>query len=285
MMNVRDPVDKVDYEDYNSISKTYDNLRVPVGLDSLDKALELASKNIGVSKNSIKLLDVGCGTGNYLDILKDKVGSCTGLEINEGMLSKAQAKHKGSDKITFVPGDATNMVDFMQTESFDVVITTQTLHHMSMEVQRKVLVNIGKVLKPGGVFWTSTYTPDQLGGYWFHFLIPQAAALFSARFPGIPLLKKQLSDAGLIDSTIEVIMESTINQDQYYDLTGPFDTNYRNADSMWSLATTEELEAGLLWWRQQIEEGSAEDLLKKFDKRRLSVGQTISVTSVKPISN
>ena len=35
-----------EFEDYHSTAKTYDELRVPVGLESLDKALELASQRL-----------------------------------------------------------------------------------------------------------------------------------------------------------------------------------------------------------------------------------------------
>ena len=40
----------------------------------------------------LKLLDVGCGTGNYLNAVHRLLGSCSGLEFNEGMLAQAQAK-------------------------------------------------------------------------------------------------------------------------------------------------------------------------------------------------
>jgi len=77
----------MEYEDYTSTSKRYDNLRRPIGLDSLDRALEMASNGLGKPINELRLLDVGCGTGNYLDVLKAKVGACHGLEFNDGMLA------------------------------------------------------------------------------------------------------------------------------------------------------------------------------------------------------
>ena len=99
-MDPNDSKSKVEYEDYSTVSKTYDTWRVPVGVEFLEKALDTAAKGVGLPKSSLKLLDVGCGTGNYIDILKSKVGSCTGLEFNKGMLATAQAKHTGDDRVT-----------------------------------------------------------------------------------------------------------------------------------------------------------------------------------------
>jgi ubiquinone/menaquinone biosynthesis C-methylase UbiE len=82
----------MEFENYTSTSKCYDSLRRPVGLDSLYQALEMASDGLQKPVNRLKLLDVGCGTGNYLELLMDKVGSCHGLEINSAMLDKAHQK-------------------------------------------------------------------------------------------------------------------------------------------------------------------------------------------------
>ena len=178
------------------MSKTYDEMRKPVGLESLDKALELASQRLGKEKKSLKLLDVGCGTGNYINALKDKLGSCTGLEFNESMLVTAKAKHKNDKRVTIIRGSAAEEKCF-ETEAYDVVIMTQVLHHLSMDMQSKAFANIHRTIKPGGVFWLSSVTPEQIFcGYWFSALIPQASATLGTKVPGIPLLKRQLATAG-----------------------------------------------------------------------------------------
>ena len=270
-----------EFEDYHSTSKTYDELRVPVGLESLDKALELASQGLGKEKKSLKLLDVGCGTGNYINALKDKVGSCTGLEFNESMLAAAKAKHKGDDRVNLIQGSAAEEKSF-ETEVYDVVIMTLVLHHLSMDMQAKALANVQRALKPGGVFWTSSMTPEQVThGFWFSPLIPQGSALLASKFPGIPLLKRQLTKAGFKLISIDASKETLFSLEQYLNIQGPFDEHYRRSISMWSLATKEELEAGLIWWKEQIDLGLAEKILKEREERRSAVGQTSSITCVK----
>ena len=271
-----------EYEDYTSVSKTYDEMRKPVGLESLDKALELASQRLGKEKKSLKLLDVGCGTGNYINALKDKLGSCTGLEFNEGMLATAKAKHKNDKLVTIIQGSAAEEKCF-ETEAYDVVIMTQVLHHLSMDMQSKAFANIHRTIKPGGVFWLSSVTPEQiLCGLWFSALIPQASATLGTKVPGIPLLKRQLATAGWKNVTIEVVKETLQSLDKYLDIQGPFDESYRKSDSTWSLATKEELEAGLLWWKEQIDLGLAEKFVKEHELvKRIAIGQSIAVTCVK----
>ena len=89
----------MEFEDYNASSKTYDEFRVPIGLDSLDACLKLASDTIGIPINELKILDVGCGTGNYISVLKEKVASCHGLEFNDGMLKAASTRHEGDARV------------------------------------------------------------------------------------------------------------------------------------------------------------------------------------------
>ncbi len=76
----------MEYENYTDTSKKYDEFRIPIGLESLENALQLASESLATPVNELSLLDVGCGTGSYLAEMKEKVGKCHGLEFNAGML-------------------------------------------------------------------------------------------------------------------------------------------------------------------------------------------------------
>ena len=269
-----------DYEDYNAVSRTYDTWRVPVGLDSLERALELATKRTGVPKASLKLLDVGCGTGNYIGYLKSKVGSCTGLEFSDGMLAAAKAKHKGSDNVELIPGSAGNL-DCFENETFDIVIMTQVIHHLPAKLQSKAFTNIRRVMKRDGVFWTTISTPIQVReGYWWGFVIPKAAGILSSRFPDA---LHQILDAGLKVTATDIPEGTNIRKEKYLDINGPFSEEFRKADSCWSLATEEELKAALSWWKEQIEAGLAEGLLKQWEEKRRSVGQSTALTCVKEV--
>jgi ubiquinone/menaquinone biosynthesis C-methylase UbiE len=62
--------------DYTTASKTYDNTR-----DSDDEIEEIMSQN-GVFQEKKKILDFGCGTGNYLLKISQKYKCiCYGLDL------------------------------------------------------------------------------------------------------------------------------------------------------------------------------------------------------------
>jgi ubiquinone/menaquinone biosynthesis C-methylase UbiE len=75
----------IEFENYHDTSKSYDQTRTPIGIEILLGCL--ASTPRPLSEH--RVLDAGCGTGNYITALKGKVGDLCGLEFNEGMLARA----------------------------------------------------------------------------------------------------------------------------------------------------------------------------------------------------
>ena len=274
--------DDMEYEDYTSTSKVYDTTRVPIGLDSLKGALARAGEALGKPVEELALMDVGCGTGNYLNAVKPLVGSCTGLEFNGGMLAQAKAKHGDDPKVTLLEGSVLDIP--FDDASQDAVMMTQVLHHLTPDTHETALSEIVRVLKPGGTFWISTQTPHQhMDGFWWTPIIPQASAIVAARFNGEPLFTAQLEAAGLTGVTWDVPDVPLMSLEAYGDIQGPFSKVFRDGDSTWSAATEEELEAGLAWWKSVVDAGEAEAFLAEREARRAVVGQTSAVTGQKPL--
>ena len=67
-------------------------------------------------EKSDKILDVGCGTGNYTIEISKNDFEIVGIEPSEKMLSEAKTKNQ---KINWVQGVAENIP--FENESFDVV--------------------------------------------------------------------------------------------------------------------------------------------------------------------
>jgi ubiquinone/menaquinone biosynthesis C-methylase UbiE len=77
-------------------------------------------------KQALDLLDVGCGTGWYLEHLRDLCRNVVGVDLSGGMLAVAGNRLPGT---LLKQGDARNL-DF-PSGRFDTVVCTRVLSHMA----------------------------------------------------------------------------------------------------------------------------------------------------------
>lgn len=90
------------------------------------------------------LLEVGCGEGRGVAMLKDKVKSFTAIDKIDEVINNLSAKYPD---LTFIQ-DNIPPFDKIEDNSFDVVITFQVIEHIKKD--RLFLEEIHRVLKPGG---------------------------------------------------------------------------------------------------------------------------------------
>ncbi len=117
-----------------------------------------------------RVLDVGCGTGKTLLLLSqkcDKSVALHGIEPSEDMLK--QAKAKLGDRAKIQQGIAQELP--YSGNHFDFVISTQVLHHLPAPEKKKMLKEMRRVLKPGGIVVISDWgKPMTLFGRFLAFL-------------------------------------------------------------------------------------------------------------------
>ena len=128
-------------------------LRVSVVHDAL-----LAQADVRAGQH---VLDIGCGTGTLAVRLKQRVPAAhvTGLDPDELALSRARSKaERAHVDILFVRGfaDAIPSAD----GSFDRVLSSMMLHHLTDEEKAATLRDVHRVLKPGGSFHLLDFTTD-----------------------------------------------------------------------------------------------------------------------------
>jgi len=116
------------------------------------RELRLRTANLAHLQPGEKVLDVGCGTGTLAIESKQRVGA-TGLVfgIDPGAQQIARARSKAAWRnvsIDFQIGVIERLPFSDQT--FDVVLSTIMLHHLSDSLKRQGLSEIARVLKPGG---------------------------------------------------------------------------------------------------------------------------------------
>ena len=271
------------YENYSVTSQTYDSFRQPISLDLFRQAFGAVASRQSKPASAIDLLDAGCGSGNYLAAVKDDVGTIAGLEFNEGMIGKAVEKLPTADirqgSITSLPYD---------DESFDVVMTTQVLHHLEkgggqeFANVKQATQEVFRCLRPGGAWIIQTQTPEQhVDGFWWAPIVPDAALTLSKHFAPLPLFEAICRKAGFGEFSSAIPPEPLVRIDKYLDIEAPFKPAFRNADSTWSLASEAELEKGLAMLRAKIDAGEADAWLAEREALRSRVGQTTTVVATK----
>jgi ubiquinone/menaquinone biosynthesis C-methylase UbiE len=97
-------------------------------------------------KDCEKILDVGCGRGEFALMAPDRV---TGLERRE-----ASAEFCRQRGVNVVMGEATELP--FEDESFDGVHCSHVIEHLYPEQAHKLLSEADRVLKKGGLFCLSS---------------------------------------------------------------------------------------------------------------------------------
>jgi SAM-dependent methyltransferase len=147
----------------------------------------------GVDARS-RVLEVGCGTGNYIVALESVVGcQCWGIDPSEEMLAEARER-PGS--VRFQVGRA-EQLEF-STGFFDLVFSVDVIHHLediALYFQDACLV-----LKPGGRICTVTDSEwiirhrQPLAVYF-----PESVDVDLARYPRLAELRDLMGGAGFAD--------------------------------------------------------------------------------------
>src|SRR5271169_5828528 len=104
----------------------------------------------GRDQRRLRLLDIGCGTGRFLDFVKQAWPRLWvhGLDMSEAYIRHAQRHLRGRSRTSFVVGKAEAIP--APDNSYDAVTGIFLFHELPPKVRRLVLRECARVLKPGG---------------------------------------------------------------------------------------------------------------------------------------
>jgi ubiquinone/menaquinone biosynthesis C-methylase UbiE len=108
------------------------------------------------------VLDVGCGTGTLALRILEAVASASvaGLDADEKVLEIAREKAaRAGAAIAFERGMASELP--YAAASFDRVVCTMMLHHLTSEDKRSAFTEIFRVLRPGGELHVADFGPPE----------------------------------------------------------------------------------------------------------------------------
>jgi ubiquinone/menaquinone biosynthesis C-methylase UbiE len=96
----------------------------------------------------VKLIDVGCGTGNIIEYLPEHI-DYKGYDISAAYIDSANKKY--GHRASFAVGNAAESIN-EPDHSYDIAMMVGVLHHLDDSTISRTLANISRILKPGGRF-------------------------------------------------------------------------------------------------------------------------------------
>lgn len=252
--------------DYDRVSRNYDYSR-----RAGKETAELLVKLLRPFTNAF-VLDIGCGTGNFLVELANLPAHLVGLDISAGMLKEAEVK---TSKAGLVRGDAVFMP--FEDEAFDAVYCIWALHHISDK--RRFMSEVYRILKNKGRFIIQSCSHKQLETFWFYHYFPGGLEVDKKRIPDFREIQDLLVGAGFKGISIHPCRYEAVFKEtpELY-----LDKRYRDGGSTFSLLTTEEIEEGCNRIRHDIESGRTREIVAAFDHRAQVMGRVSFLRAAKP---
>ena len=273
------------YENYTQTSAVYDHTRVPVGLEIITAALSSGS----TKPDRQILLDAGCGTGIYTFALVDQVHRVEAIDLNRSMLSVARSKRRSAvkhDRIGFTQGSISQLP--FETQSVDGVMMNQVLHHLPDQAEdgwplhHQVLKECARVLRPGGVLIINSCTHEQLEkGFWFYELIPNARTAVMRKIIPEKELDALMCGVGLTLNDRLVELDGVLQGESYFDAEAVLDYAWRKGDSIWTLASDQELRTALTQVTELAAKNQLQSFMQRYDADRPALGQTSFSVAIK----
>ena len=104
----------------------------------------------GRDQRKLRLLDIGCGTGRFLDSVKQVWPRlpAIGLDMSEAYIRHAKRELKRRSWLRFIVGKAEAIP--LSDNSQDAVTGVFLFHELPPKIRRRVFYECARVLKPGG---------------------------------------------------------------------------------------------------------------------------------------
>jgi SAM-dependent methyltransferase len=218
---------------YDKIAPTYEARYAPGLYDEARQTL----RAFIIAEKPDRVLEVGCGTGYWLEALRDLVSSICGLDYSSEMLRKARDKDL-SGNLVRATAEALPFCD----RTFDVIFCVNAIHHFERVDQ--FIVEARRLLRPGGTLATFGMDPHHGRDYWYVYdFFPETRATDLARYPSSGRIADAMLRAGFdrVESQVRgQFTQRRIGQTIFED-----PELQRNGCSQMALLTDEQYAAGI----------------------------------------
>lgn len=231
--------------DYDNIApeynQRYDSLPVPERAKAL---LDLAQQT-----KAQRVLEVGCGTGFWLELLGARAGTAYGLDYSLGMLEQAKER---SVSLKLSRGNAVHLP--YQNNIFELIYCVDALHHFGD--QHTFIAEAFRVLRSGGALAILGSDPHSGDDHWYAYDYFEGVRESDlGRFSPTSTILQWMNEIGferIGAETVEHIQSSYCGQNVFND---PF--LKKNATSQLALVSDEAYQVGIQLIKDTITKSEA----------------------------
>jgi SAM-dependent methyltransferase len=156
-----------------------------------------------------RILDLGTGNGRLLTLLKVNRSNmdAVGIDISPIMLKAARERLMKYKSVKVIEHDLNDPLLGLELGTFDAIVTSLTIHHLTHERKRSIYKEIFSILNHGGVFCNLEHVDSPTPKLHEHFLdlIGDRIARFakeeySDKLPSVKTQLRWLRQIGFVDA-------------------------------------------------------------------------------------
>ncbi len=227
-------------QDYNDLARDYAQHR------RAEPTVIAALIVGGAVGRATRVLQVGCGTGNYIGtIAAETACSAAAVDVSAEMLAFARQRCTGVT-LRESPAERLALLD----GAFDFVYTVDAIHPFAST--RELFQEAARVLAPGGRIASVTHSAALLrvGGVLAHYF-PETVEANIARYPPLGQLKGEMASAGFAEIEESVVEIAVVTDGSVY---------ANKADSTLHLISDEAYERGMARLNDDLAKGPVEGM-------------------------
>ncbi len=211
---------EIDASQLTDQESSYIETQLQANLNKFNNQADILTKYLPL--RNAKILDIGCGGGLFLSLLKQKEAQAIGIELSDSRAQYAKIKH--GLEIDKHPIES----DFWQkrySQHFDVVTLWDVIEHVNYP--RQTLQSAANVLKPGGLLLIDTPCRDsfyhQFGEFTYKLTRGKYPTFLNAMYSSHLFGHKQIFSTTEMKTLFEAIGLEVIDLHKFHELSFPYE--------------------------------------------------------------